>query len=267
MKKVLISMLVISFIMQIFTTVYASTGVINLGTSSDTVEKGQSFNVTIAGIADNNIIAMQTNLEYDSSRIIIEDRIVGEGFIDASGENEIAIMASSNDTLSKTGTLYTITFKVLDTAVDGETEINFKGATLGLINDNSEDEVVNVGEQSVSITIKKKEDTTGGGAQGGTGENSQTPGNTQTPEDNEDGDKNSKPSNDGNNSNTDNSGNNDSKGGNENKHINTNKNLSSNKNTTKLPQTGAESLSIVALIVLGVSLIISYVSYRKYKNI
>ena len=45
MKKVLISLISIIFIISMFTSVYAATGSINVGASADTVIKGKTFTV------------------------------------------------------------------------------------------------------------------------------------------------------------------------------------------------------------------------------
>ena len=154
MKKVLISILTLIFIILMITTVNAATGSINIGASSDTVEKGKTFTVTIAGTADNNITALQSSLTYDSTKLSIESKSAGTGFSDLSGNNEVAILATNNDNLSKSGTLYTITFKVLDTAEEGNVTISFTNATLALVNENSEQEDVKVSDESVTINIK-----------------------------------------------------------------------------------------------------------------
>lgn len=250
MKKVLITLLTLIFIVTMITTVYAATGSISIGASSDTVIKGKTFTVTVAGTAEDNITGMQGNLTYDTSKLSIESKAAGTGFFDASGSNEIAIGSSSSENLSKAGTLYTITFKVLEEAAEGETTISVTNAVLALVSGNTEatsDEVV--------ITIKA-DDTLAGNQQGNT---------TQEPENTVD-----TPSND--NSATGDNNNSNSGKENENKNVNTNKNTNktTNKNTNKtnkLPQTGAESASIIAIIALGAVSIASYVSYRKYKNI
>ena len=52
MKKVLVSILTLIFIVSIITTVYAASGSISLSASSDTVVKGKTFTITVAGTAD-----------------------------------------------------------------------------------------------------------------------------------------------------------------------------------------------------------------------
>lgn len=231
MKKILVSVLTLFFIISMITTVYAATGNINLGASSDTVEKGKTFTVTIAGTADNNITGLQAALAFDSNKLAIESKSAGSNFTDASGsDSEIAIL-SSGSTVSKSATLYTITFKVLENAAEGETKVSVTNATLALVNVNSEQENVKVADRDVTVNIKSSNQ----------GNNTdKTDNKTQTP------------------SNTSNSGN---------KSTGTSKSNSSTKKSTKLPQTGIETVSIVVIMALGIISIISYVSYRKYKNI
>lgn len=243
MKKILISLLSIIFIISMFTSVYAATGSINLGASSDTVIKGKTFTVTLAATADSNIKGMQAALSYDKSKLSIEDKDVGKGYFDASGSNEITIGSSSSEDLSQAGTLYTITFKVLDTASDGDTTISVTNAILALVSGETS-------PTSAEVTIKiKADDTTAGGQ-------TQNPSNDNT--------------NGGNNNSGNNSGN-ENKNENKNQNVNSNKdankNKNTNKNTTKLPQTGAESTTLVAIVALGIISIISYISYKKYNNI
>jgi len=261
MKKVLISILSLIFIISMITTVYAATGSISLGASSDTVVKGKTFTVTLAGTADNNITGLEAKLSYDTNKLSIEGKSAGTGFSDLSGSNEIAIASTSSENLSKAGTLYTITFKVLDKAAEGETTISVTNAILALVNEQAAQE--NTAESSDEVTITIKADDTTVDNQGGT---TQTP---EEPEQNPTEDENN-PSNDGNsnddNDNNPNSGSEDKKED-TNKNVNTNKNTNTNKKPSKLPQTGAESVSIILIIALGVLGITSYMSYRKYKNI
>lgn len=238
MKKILISMLTLFFIISMITTVNAATGSINMSSSSNTVIKGKTFTVTVVGSADNNITALQGTLTYDSTKFSIENKTVATGFSDLSGNNEIAISATSSDNLSKSGTLYTITFKVLDTAEEGNETISINNVNLALVNENSEQETVKANDESVTVNIKS-DDTTADNKDNENNEQEE-PNNTTTP------------------SNTTDSGN---------KSTGSSSSNSANKKTTKLPQTGVENVSIIAIIALGTIAIASYVSYRKYKNI
>lgn len=236
MKKVLVSIITMIFIISMAITVKAATGNISFGASSDSVLKGKTFTITLAGTADGNITGLKADLSYDTSKLEIDNKKAGTGFSDLSGSKEISIVSTNSENLSKSGTLYTITFKVLDNAAEGATEISISNVTLALVNENSQQENVNVANDSVIVTIKA-DDTTAG--------------------------------NNGDNNNNTNNGNNNSSNTNNNNSgkSNSNSNKSNNSNTKKLPQTGIEDVNILLVIALGAIALASYVSYRKYKNI
>lgn len=242
MKKVLISTFILIFIISMVTVVNAATGSINLSASSDTVLKGKTFTVTVAGSADNNITGMQASFSYDNTKLSIEDKVAGSGFSDLSGDNEIAIASTSSENLSKAGTLYTITFKVLDTAAEGDTTITVSNAVLALVNDQAIQENTEESSDEVTITIKADDTTVDAD------KDEQQPTDTKDPVDTE---GTTTPSKDKSDSSSDKS----------------TSTTNSTKKTTKLPQTGVETASIIAIVALSTVSIVSYVSYRKYKNI
>lgn len=237
MKKVLVSIITMIFIISMAITVKAATGNISFGASSDSVLKGKTFTITLAGTADGNITGLKADLSYDTSKLEIDNKKAGTGFSDLSGSKEISIVSTNSENLSKSGTLYTITFKVLDNAAEGATEISISNVTLALVNENSQQENVNVANDSVIVTIKAGDTTAG--------------------------------NNEDNNNNTNNGANNNSSNTNNNNSgkSNSNSNKSNNSNTKKLPQTGIEDVNILLVIALGTIALASYVSYRKYKNI
>lgn len=246
MKKVLVSIITMIFIISMAITVKAATGNISFGASSDSVLKGKTFTITLAGTADGNITGLKADLSYDTSKLEIDNKKAGTGFSDLSGSKEISIVSTNSENLSKSGTLYTITFKVLDNAAEGATEISISNVTLALVNENSQQENVNVANDSVIVTIKA-DDTTAGNNE----------------------DNNNNTNNGNNNNNTDNGANNNSSNTNNNNSgkSNSKSNKSNNSNTKKLPQTGIEDVNILLVIALGAIALASYVSYRKYKNI
>lgn len=239
MKKVLISILSIIFIISMFSSVYAATGNISSGASSGTVVKGKTFTLTLAATADSPIEGMYTKFNYDKSVLSIESATAGENYASNSGEGEILVSSILATTSPKSATLYTITFKVLDTAQEGTTTISFNEAELHL---NADGAINNFNTTIDNVVVNvKSDDTTIGGEED---KNSVTPSNNNI-------------SNSTNNNNT--------SSGNEVK--NTNKNVNTNKNTTKLPQTGVENLGVLGIVGLGIISIISYISYKKYKNV
>lgn len=230
MKKTLITIFTLIFIISMVTVVNAATGSITLSSSSNQVVKGNTFTVTLAAAADENITGLQAALSYDTAKLSLQSKSAGTGFTDASGSNsEIAILSTDNTSLSKAGTLYTITFKVLDTAEVGETTINVTSATLALVNESQTQENATVNPASVTVEIK--EDTTTAGRDNNTVNENNT-----------------------NNSSTTNVS-------------NTNTSKSNSSSNKKLPQTGVEVVSIIAIAVLSVFAVISYTSYKKYRNI
>ena len=143
--------------------------------------------------------------------------------------------------------MYTITFKVLDTANVDSTKISFSESELHLkVDDTTKSFPTSIAD----VVINIKADDTTAGSQGGS---------TETPKDDNTATE-DKENTTGNSSSNNNSS--------SNKSTNTNKSSNTKKNTTtKLPQTGVESFSVIAIITLGAIAVASYVSYRKYKNI
>ena len=248
MKKVLISIFTLIFIISMITVVNAASGSISVAASSKQVVRGNTFTVTVAGTADENITALQSALSYDTTKLSLENKTTGTGFRDASGsDSEIAILSTDNSSLSKSGTLYILTFKVLDTAEEGNTTIDVTSATLALVNANQEQENVSVADGSATVTIK--EDTTtpvnpGNENNDDGGDKEQTPSTTPKDEGDNSDDKSSSPS----------------------KSTDTPKS-SDNDKESSLPQTGIEDVSIIAIAGLSIFAVISYRLYKKYNNI
>lgn len=235
MKKVLISIFTLIFIISMVSVVNAASGSISAVTSSNQVVKGNTFTVTLSGEADNPIDGMYTKLSYDSSILELTTKTPGINYSDNSGTGEIYIINNSSESSQTSGTLYTLTFKVLDGAAEGETIIGFDSSELHL-NDNGTINKVSSEINNVTVTIKSDDTTVGGNNTVDT--------------------------------------NNSSNGSNSNKNSNTSSNHStsntssnSSNKTTKLPQTGAEVTSIIAIAILSIFAVISYISYKKYKNI
>ena len=233
-KIVLISLLALIFVASMVTTINAATGSITVASSASQVIKGKTFTVTIAGTADQDITALQASLTFDSSKLSLESKTAGTGFTDSSGnDSEIAILSTDNNSLSKSGTLYTLTFKVLDTAEVGETTVKVSNAKLALVKDGTQ-ENVSVADGSATVTIKADNTTVD------TKDDNKNTSNEESKTD-------SKPSNSSSSSSS--------------------SSKSNSTKKTKLPQTGVETVSIVAIAGLTVFAVVSYVSYKKYKNI
>lgn len=237
MKKILISLLSIIFIISMFSSVYAATATISSGSSAETVVKGKTFTVTLAGTSDSPIDGMYTKFTYDKNVLSLEAATAGENYGNNSSEGEILVTNNSSSESLKSATLYTITFKVLDSANVESTTISFSESALHL---NVEGTVREEATTIEDVTISIKADDTTADNQGGTTQDTEEP-------------KNETPSNTNNGNNSSNSGSSSN-----------NKNKTTNK---KLPQTGVESTSIIAMVALASVSIASFVSYRKYKNI
>ncbi len=237
-KLVLISLLALIFVASMLTTVNAASGSISVASSASQVVKGKTFTVTIAGTADQNITALQAALSFDTSKLSLESKTAGTGFTDSSGsDSEIAILSTDNNSLSKSGTLYTLTFKVLDTAEVGETTVKISNAKLAIVNEGTQENVT-VADGTATVTIKSDDTTI----------------------DNKDNNTNSSDNNTSTNG-TSNSSNKNSNSG------SSSSSSSNSSKKTKLPQTGVETISVVAIAGLTVFAVISYVAYKKYKNI
>lgn len=237
-KLVLISLLALIFVASMLTTVNAASGSISVASSTSQVVKGKTFTVTIAGTADQNITALQAALSFDTSKLSLESKTAGTGFTDSSGsDSEIAILSTDNNSLSKSGTLYTLTFKVLDTAEVGETTVKISNAKLAIVNEGTQENVT-VADGTATVTIKSDDTTI----------------------DNKDNNTNSSDNNTSTNG-TSNSSNKNSNSG------SSSSSSSNSSKKTKLPQTGVETISVVAIAGLTVFAVISYVAYKKYKNI
>ena len=237
-KLVLISLLALMFVASMLTTVNAASGSISVASSASQVVKGKTFTVTIAGTADQNITALQAALSFDTSKLSLESKTAGTGFTDSSGsDSEIAILSTDNNSLSKSGTLYTLTFKVLDTAEVGETTVKISNAKLAIVNEGTQENVT-VADGTATVTIKSDDTTI----------------------DNKDNNTNSSDNNTSTNG-TSNSSNKNSNSG------SSSSSSSNSSKKTKLPQTGVETISVVAIAGLTVFAVISYGAYKKYKNI
>lgn len=203
MKKFLVSILALFFIISMITTVNAATGSISIGASSDTVVKGKTFTVTIAGTADSPIDGMYTKFTYDKNVLSLESAAAGENYGNNSSEGEILVTNNSSTTSPTSATLYTITFKVLDNANVDSTTISFSESALHL-NEGGTVKEVSSSIDNVIVKIKADDTIVGGGTE--------TPDGNQNGEEKNPGNENQNPSNDDNSN--DGSNNDNTNGGN-----------------------------------------------------
>jgi len=258
MKKILISLLTLIFIISIAISANAATtGAVTIALSNETIKAGDEFSIVVTATDSNNLNTVEYSgltITDESGNVVTSISVksveaVGDNWAKMNNEGKTNFVYSGGATQSQQ--VFKVTFTVGDNIAAGTYKINVEG--LKVYSTNIDDDTTDVGTKSVSV--KAIVDDTTAGNQGGTTEEPentvQTPSNTT--------------------GNGDNSGNSDTsnkkKNETANKVVNTNKNTSTNKNTTKLPQTGVESASVIAIIALGVISIASYVSYKKYKNI
>ena len=253
MKKILISLLSIIFIISMITNVHAATGSISSGASADAVVKGKTFTVTLAATSDSPIDGMYTKISYDKNVLSLESASAGENYGNSSSEGEILVTNNSSNTSPTSATLYTITFKVLDNANVESTTISFNESELHL---NVDGAVNNFSTSIENITINIKADDTE--TPDGTGDDTENPDGTGDDTENPDGTGDGTENPDGTGDGTENPDGTESEQPKKDTTI---------KNDNKLAQTGAERVGVIAIIALGIVTIVSYVSYKRYKNI
>lgn len=236
MKKFLISLLTLIFVISITISISAATtGSVAISLSSETVKAGDEFSIILKAEDLNYLNTVEysgltiTNESGNVSTDITVKSVesVGNDWAKMSNEGKTNFVYSGEKTTSQD--VFKITFKVEDSVTAGTYNINIEG--IKVYSANLEDDTTDIGTKSISV--KAIVDDTTADNKDEQNNNTQTPSNT---------------SNSGNKSNT------------------TKSNTSSNKNT-KLPQTGVEMVSVIAIVALGAMGVASYISYRKYKNI
>ena len=122
MKKNLISIMLLIFVLSMAVNVYAATGNVSFNASETSVVQGKTFTIILKGSSDTNVIGIKAEMSYETSKLELVKKEVGNNFTDASANNtEIAI--ATGGVGAKDATLATYTFKVLDTAEVGDTII------------------------------------------------------------------------------------------------------------------------------------------------
>lgn len=159
-NRSIILTIIISALLIMSNFVYAADASISVTSSANQVIKGNTFKITISGTAYENITGVQAGISFDSNKLSLEDRSASKGFSEVSSEDtEIAILSTNDKYLSKSGILYTLTFKVLEDAEDGQTIVSITNPELALLDSNQEHSVEKVETKSVAIEIKT-DDTT-----------------------------------------------------------------------------------------------------------
>ncbi len=247
MKKVLISIFTLIFVISMATVVNAaSTGTITLTSSSTTVKAGDEFSVIVSAQDTNGYNGIQykdititnesgvttSSIEFKEVTAL-ENNSKFNGVGDEAGVTAFTYSLTDNNTSSVQ--VCKLTFKVNDGITAGTYNINIGNMKVFSLNET--DNTTEIGTKTVSVkaivdktTIGDKDDSQG------TETPSKTP--SSTPKKTSSGDSGSTSTNGG-----------------------------SSSKKTKLPQTGVETASIIAIVGLSVFAVISYVAYKKYKNI
>ena len=237
MKKI-VSICIFLVMILITTFVNADNIDISLSTAGDEnkkVVKGTELYLYIKmQPADNKLIEeFEADIEYDKSKLSIDSTLTNiTGYKDLYSENKIGMKSVS---AHGSGTVYTIMFKAATNCEDGDTVININNFNIKLKDDsNNSIETVNVENKNVKLTLITDEEVL-----------------KQRDELNQFG----------------------KSLDNETKNVENVNNIindvikNNNVASKKLPQTGVETISVVAIAGLTVFAIISYVAYKKYKNI
>lgn len=232
MKRKILFLIVI-MIVVLMSVVYAASGTVSLKASSTTVEPGGTFTVTISANCNDGVNGIDTTLSYDTDKLeLVSGALANNNFANLSSENQITVITNSKTPI-KSADLYTLTFKVKDGVASGSTATIKTGKIL-LDSDASNQSSETIGEQTVTVTVKK----------GSKPENGQ-PENTQPGSESKE---------------------NESTGSSE---QNT-KDLSAGKQIatkSSLPYAGVEGSIALAILILVVVAVVSYILYKKYRKV
>lgn len=248
MRKLLISIYSLIIIISMMTSVKAATtGHITLTPSTDTIKAGTEFSITVKASDSNNL----NTVEYSSITVTdangsVNNNITVKG-IETMGDwskmnndGNTAFVFGGSATQSQD--VFKITFIANSEIAAGTYNINIDG--LVIYSTNLEDDTTTIGKKTVSVKVKEEK----------TQEDKTQEGNKDDSSNKENNEANKGENKPGNNSNNNNN--------------NSNKpNNSTNKPATKLPQTGLIDMTAIAIAVLSIIIVVSYISYRKVKDI
>ena len=257
MKKVFISIFTLIFIISMVNYVFAATsGSVEVRSSSTTIKAGDEITIFVSAADSNNLNAVgYTNITITNSQGTDSTSLFEIKSVEKASENVSGNISDNGKTYFlmnagefKSSDIFKFNVKALDTVPEGTYNVNING----LVVDNKtnalgtdEQKTTNVGTKTVQIKAIK--DTTI--IDGGDTTPDQTPqtdnGQEQTPR--------TTPQTDNGN------------GGNSGRIVSTSGDNDSGAKT--LPQTGVNYTLVIAIAVLSVSAIVSFVSYKKFKNI
>ena len=180
-EKIALSLMVFIFILGNVLVVNAATGSIDLKLSSNKVNKGDKFTVTISASSDLDISWLEANLTYDTNKLeLVSAGAASDKWSNMnSGDNsKVNIMTLYVDGYNyKSADIYVAEFKVKDSAQDGSTAtITFSNIALR-VGDAFEE--VSLGEKTATVTINNSIKPSGGNTtSGNTTSGNTTSGNT-----------------------------------------------------------------------------------------
>lgn len=242
MKRKLISILSIITLLTTLVSlnVNAADATATFKADKTTVEAGGTFTVTLQLKYADGLSGAETNITYDATKLELTDRKEGNSSTTGmptemeSGKYNIALMESA-DTAELS---YVLTFKVKDTVSVGDT-LTISTEEITVVDKDIKD-LPNISKQSVTVTVASASSGNEDDNQGGNKQANQNEGNKATADE----------------------GNNTNSGG----YVNiTNKNATQSSKT--MPYTGRNLIVGIVVVALGTVAAVSYVTYRRYKNI
>ncbi len=258
MKKQIITILsiMIILILGITSIVNAADATVTLKSDKTEVEPGGTFTITVSGACEDGINGLTGSLSYDKDQLeLVSAKSADTEKWSSLGQNsegnvEIAIIANSSDI--KNGDVFKATFKVKDSVAIGTT---IKVTPSNIILDSlaeTNSEHSDTGAKEVSVLVSQKATEPGDETPGTTKPGTTTSGTT-------------KPG-----TTTLQSQNTSKKNTSQNKIEYQNiakKNTNTQSQAKMIPYTGASMLIGVATFAVGTIAVVSYISYKRYKNI
>ena len=154
MKLKVFTVIMIVILAILFSSnVYAATGTVNFVPSTNQVKKGDTFTVTLSASSEDGINGVETKYTYNSEKLeFVSGNVVNSSnWISMGTAPEITIICNSQEKI-KNADLYTLTFKVKDSANVGDT-IKVETNEILLDTDAQENSEVNIGAKKAEVTV------------------------------------------------------------------------------------------------------------------
>lgn len=254
--------------------VNASVATATLSTSNQTVKPGETFTVTLTAKCDQGINGLESKIDYDKEKLeFVKVEVVDTTAWTNLGENlTVQILHASSETV-KEAEIFKVTFKVKeDVTVESTARITVDDIVLD--SDEGTTSISEIEAQAIEVKIVKESNNNDNSSDNNNGSNDNDSNNNDR--DNNNGDNsnssnnNDRDNNNGNNSNgSNNSDNNNNNNTNKNNVINNNNTNSIGKNNVdttttdkSYPKTGVVTILLPILITLAISIVL----YKKYKE-